>query len=122
MPADPRLITPQECFNSPYGTKYFGDYAESVPGPTTEALSAAAKANKVGKGQRRAAALRSLAIHSALLYPQQIYVIGGSIPERDGDKLYNTCPIFSPDGAMVATHRKVRTAAVLGALPPAKNE
>jgi predicted amidohydrolase len=38
----------------------------------------------------------------------QIYVIGGSIPERDGDKLYNTCTIFSPDGTMVAKHRKAR--------------
>ena len=37
----------------------------------------------------------------------KVWVVGGSIPERDGDKLYNTCPIFSPTGEMVAKHRKI---------------
>lgn len=32
----------------------------------------------------------------------------GSIPEEDGGKLYNTCTVFGPDGAMLAKHRKVR--------------
>ena len=31
----------------------------------------------------------------------------GSIPERVGDKIYNTSPIFSPAGQLVAIHRKV---------------
>ena len=31
----------------------------------------------------------------------------GSIPERDGDKLYNTCTVFSPTGAMLGKYRKV---------------
>jgi len=35
------------------------------------------------------------------------YVIGGSIPERDSGKLYNTSTSFGPDGAMIAKHRKV---------------
>lgn len=26
----------------------------------------------------------------------------GSIPERDGDKLYNTCTVFNPDGELIA--------------------
>ena len=34
----------QECFNSPYGTKHFPEYAESIPGPTSAALSEAARA------------------------------------------------------------------------------
>lgn len=29
----------QECFNCPYGTSFFPEYAEPVPGPSTEALS-----------------------------------------------------------------------------------
>ena len=37
----------------------------------------------------------------------QCYVIGGSIPERDSGKLYNTSTSFGPDGAMLAKHRKV---------------
>ena len=31
----------------------------------------------------------------------------GSIPERDGDKLYNTCTVFSPTGTMLGKYRKV---------------
>jgi hypothetical protein len=34
----------QECFNSPYGTQHFPEYAEHVPGgASTEALAEAAK-------------------------------------------------------------------------------
>ena len=31
----------------------------------------------------------------------------GSIPEKDGDKLYSTCTVFSPTGAMLGKYRKV---------------
>ena len=27
--------------------------------------------------------------------------------EKDGDKMYNTCPIFDPKGNLIAKHRKV---------------
>lgn len=37
-----------------------------------------------------------------------IYVVGGTIPEIEGDKLYNTCcTIWGPDGTLIAKHRKV---------------
>ena len=36
-----------------------------------------------------------------------VYLVGGSIPERDGDKLYNTSTVFDPKGNLVARHRKV---------------
>ena len=36
-------ICVQECFNSPYGTQYFPEYKESVPGPTTKSLAEIAK-------------------------------------------------------------------------------
>ncbi|KAK3853145.1 hypothetical protein Pcinc_040301, partial [Petrolisthes cinctipes] len=77
-----QLIALPECFNSPYGTKYFPQYAESVPGESTEALGEAAK--KFG-----------------------VFVVGGSVPEKDGDKLYNTCTVWGPQGNMIAKHRKV---------------
>lgn len=38
----------------------------------------------------------------------QVFIVGGSIPEKDGDKYFNTCTVFSPSGEMVAKHRKVR--------------
>ena len=37
----------QECFNCPYGTQYFKEYAEPVPGNSTQTLAAAAKENNV---------------------------------------------------------------------------
>lgn len=83
----PDLIALPECFNSPYGTKYFNDYAEFIPnGYTSNALSSIAKELKV-------------------------YLIGGTIPERvdHDDKLYNTCTIWSPSGDLIAKYRKVGT-------------
>jgi len=77
------VVVLPECFNSPYGTQYFKDYAESVPGgPSTEMLANAAKQHGV-------------------------YVIGGSVPESNGDKLYNTCAVFAPTGELIAKHRKI---------------
>ncbi|XP_061484210.1 omega-amidase NIT2 isoform X2 [Rhineura floridana] len=77
-----KLVVLPECFNSPYGTKYFPEYAEKIPGESTQKLSEIAK--ECG-----------------------IYLIGGSIPEEDAGKLYNTCPVFGPDGTMLAKHRKI---------------
>ena len=33
----------------------------------------------------------------------------GSIPEKSGDKYYNTSMSFGPDGALLGTFRKVRS-------------
>ncbi|XP_008279498.1 omega-amidase NIT2 isoform X2 [Stegastes partitus] len=72
----------QECFNSPYGTSFFSSYAEKIPGESTQVLSEAAKESKV-------------------------YLVGGSIPEEDSGKLYNSCTVFGPDGEMILKHRKI---------------
>ena len=37
----------------------------------------------------------------------KVWIIGGSIPERDGDNVYNTCIVVNPEGSIVAKHRKV---------------
>lgn len=71
-----------ECFNSPYGTSYFSGYSERIPGESTQLLSELAKENKV-------------------------YLVGGSIPEEDGGKLYNSCTVFDPEGKMLLKHRKI---------------
>lgn len=83
----PKLVALPECFNAPYGTKYFSEYAESIPnGQTCVSLSDIAKELK-------------------------IYLIGGTIPERDSNdnKLYNTCTVWSPTGDLIAKYRKVST-------------
>ncbi|KAA0184626.1 hypothetical protein HAZT_HAZT009038 [Hyalella azteca] len=77
-----KIVALPECFNCPYGTKYFSEYAEAVPGETTEFLSSLAKKN-------------------------QVWLVGGSIPERDGNKLYNTSTVYSPTGQLIAKHRKI---------------
>uniref|UniRef100_A0A3B3D724 omega-amidase n=1 Tax=Oryzias melastigma TaxID=30732 RepID=A0A3B3D724_ORYME len=42
-----RVVLLPECFNSPYGTSFFSDYAEKIPGESTQMLSEAAKENQV---------------------------------------------------------------------------
>ncbi|XP_014441421.1 omega-amidase NIT2 [Tupaia chinensis] len=76
------VISLPECFNCPYGTKYFPEYAEKIPGDSTRKLSEVAKECSV-------------------------YLIGGSIPEEDSGKLYNTSAVFGPDGSLLVKHRKI---------------
>jgi len=49
----------------------------------------------------------SIAALSKKAKERGIWIIGGSIPERDGEKLYNTCTVYNPAGEIVAKHRKV---------------
>jgi len=76
------VVVLPECFNSPYGTQYFQPYSEKIPGPTTDSLAEAVKRH-------------------------QIYLIGGSLPETDEGKLYNTCPIYNRAGDLLAKFRKL---------------
>lgn len=36
-----------------------------------------------------------------------LWVFAGSVPERSGQSIYNTAPVFNRSGALVARHRKV---------------
>ena len=71
-----------EMFCCPYNNIYFREYGEAERGGAHQALSEAAKSNRV-------------------------YVVGGSIPELDGDKVYNTSYIFDRRGAQIGKHRKM---------------
>ncbi|XP_041067147.1 omega-amidase NIT2 [Carcharodon carcharias] len=77
-----KVIALPECYNSPYGTNYFPEYAEKIPGESTQVLSEVAKEHGV-------------------------HLIGGSIPEEDGGKFYNTCTAFAPNGSMLLKYRKI---------------
>ena len=58
-----QVISLPECFNSPYGTKYFPEYAEPlIDGPTTNTLKAAAEKNKVCYNNCRADEMVTLLI------------------------------------------------------------
>ena len=63
-------------------TPDFEDYAEKIPGSSTERI--AKKAKEIKK-----------------------WVIPGSMLELDDGKIYNTSPVFSPDGELVTTYRKM---------------
>ena len=71
-----------EMFNCPYSGKYFRSYAALGHEETAEALSRWAE--ELG-----------------------IWLVGGSLPEREGDRLYNSCFVFDCRGRLVARHRKV---------------
>lgn len=77
------LVALSECFNSPYGTKFFEQYAEVIPGgPSCAMISQAAKEHC-------------------------IYIVGGTMPERCDSKLYNTCTVWNSNGEMIAKYRKM---------------
>lgn len=86
------IVVLPECFNSPYGTKYFPKYAETLlPSPPTKEQSP------------------SFHALSEMAKESKAYLIGGSIPEywEETKKYYNTSMTFDPSGKLLATHRKV---------------
>ena len=76
------LVMLPEMWNGPYEAKCFPTFAEPEGGPSWQFLSALAK-------QRR------------------VYLCGGSIAEREDDRVYNTSYVFDPDGNRIAKHRKM---------------
>ena len=76
------IVILPEIFNSPYDTKKFREYSEEKNGKTWTFLSNISKENK-------------------------IILIGGSIPEKENDKIYNTSFIFDSEGNQISFHRKM---------------
>ena len=78
-----KLIVLPECWNSPYAVTTFPEYAEEIPkGPTTSFLAEIAKQTKT-------------------------YLVGGSFPEIEDGKYYNTNLTFNPSGELLGKFRKV---------------
>lgn len=77
------LIILPEMFNCPYENNKFREYAEEKNSSKT--LNAISKAAK----------------------KFNLYIIAGSIPELDNDKLYNSSFIFDGNGEIVGFHRKM---------------
>lgn len=70
-----------EMFNTPFDVGAFGGYVESEMGPTCQMLATVAK-------------------------DYGMVVVGGSIPERDETRLYNTSFVYGPKGKRLAKYRK----------------
>ncbi len=85
--AGARLVVLPELFLGPYfcqrpDDRAAFDLAEPVPGPTTEALAAAARQHGV-------------------------VLVGGSLFEKAADgRYFNTAPVFAEDGRLLGTYRK----------------
>lgn len=78
-----RMIILPEMFNCPYRTSLFPQYAESIDnGETVIMLKETARKYKV-------------------------YLVGGSIPEKENDRVYNTSLTFGPDGNLLGRYRKI---------------
>ncbi len=71
-----------EMFCCPYENSYFRPFSEEEGGPAWKAMSNAAK--KCG-----------------------VYIVAGTIPELEGDKIYNTAYVFDRKGKQIAKHRKM---------------
>ena len=81
--ADADIIVLPEIWNGPYDTKCFREYGETEKdGESIKMLSEMAA--KLGK-----------------------IIVGGSISELDGDRVYNTSFVFDGQGKIIAKHRKM---------------
>ena len=76
------LVMLPEMWNGPYDARLFPTFAEPDGGPSRLFLSALAKETRV-------------------------YLCGGSIAEREGERVYNTSYVFDPEGRQIAKHRKM---------------
>ncbi len=77
------FIVLPEMFNCPYSNDKFIEYCETEKdSETLTAISELASANEV-------------------------YILAGSIPEKEDDKLYNTSYLFDRTGKIIAKHRKM---------------
>lgn len=77
-----RMVVLPEMWNCPYSNDFFPSFAEEEGGDTYRFLSQEARTNG-------------------------IWLIGGSIPEREGEKIFNTSFSFNPHGELIGRHRKV---------------
>lgn len=50
---------------------------------------------------------RTVQRYQLLARELSLWLLPGSIYERDGDRIYNTAPVINPDGEVVARHRKI---------------
>jgi len=93
----PDLVVLPECFNSPYGHVYFPHYAENIGFKQGEKYNIESSESE------------SVKMLSDAAKAEGVWPLGGTIPEKDpfDGKLYNTMTVYSPQGELVATHRKV---------------
>jgi omega-amidase len=83
--AGAELVVLPEIWNSPYSNDSFPTFAEDISSGYAPSYAFMADAAK----------------------ESNIVLVGGSIPERVGNNLYNTCFIFGKNGKLLGRHRKL---------------
>lgn len=91
------LVVLPECWNCPYSTACFPQYAELIP---------------QSRDQIDAIISPSISMLCDQAKAHGIWLVGGSVPEKStetsgNELIYNTCVVINPDGDIVAKHRKV---------------
>lgn len=76
------VVVLPEIFNSPYSTSSFPVHAEEYPGETSQEMMKIAE-------------------------ECSIVLVAGSIPEKDGDNIFNTSYIYNQSGELLGRHRKM---------------
>lgn len=76
------IVVLPEMFTTPYQNNFFPIYAEVCPGQTTGRMGQWASEN-------------------------EICLIGGSIPEKENGKIFNTCFVFDQTGQMIGDRKSV---------------
>ena len=77
------FIVLPEMFNCPYSNEKFIEYCEEeINSPTLSKIAKLANENN-------------------------IYILAGSIPEKEGAKVFNTSYLFNKNGEIIAKHRKM---------------
>lgn len=82
MALDVDLVALPEVWPRQGSATLIREAAEPIPGPRTDRLAEVARRHHV-------------------------WVHGGSVLERDGDRVFNTAVLFEREGALVATYRKI---------------
>jgi omega-amidase len=82
-----QLIVLPEMWNCPYLNESFRTYAEDIDAGLEASPSTAMLAEVARK--------------------KQVTIVAGSIPERSGGNLYNTCCVFDKNGELKAKFRKI---------------
>lgn len=102
--AGAQIVVLPECFNSPYGTQFFARYAEALPSAKYAPSGKQVQA-EIQAGSPSYTALSDMAKEA------NVFLVGGSIPEREvkgeEEKLFNTSIVFDSKGEEIGRHRKV---------------
>ena len=77
-----KIVVLPEMYNTPYAPEYFRQAASQGHEDSVRQMSAWAREN-------------------------QVLLVGGSVPETEDGKMYNTCFVFDEKGNQIAKHRKV---------------